>query len=78
MYICNQCGALTDLAVSFVLASVSRHDFYFLLISSFSFFASLFRRVRKIAKSDYYIHVCASVCMNNSAVTGRILMKFDI
>jgi hypothetical protein len=41
-----------------------------------------FRRVRKIAKSDYYLrHVRLSVRLsawNNSAPTGRILMKLDI
>jgi len=50
-----------------------------------------FRRVRKIAKSDRYLrHVCLSyVCpsvrpsvrpsaWNNSALTGRIFMKFDV
>jgi hypothetical protein len=57
-----------------------------------------FRRVRKIAKSDYYLHhvsqsvsqsvclsvypsVCLCICRsawNNSAPTGRIVMKFDI
>jgi hypothetical protein len=40
------------------------------------------RRFPKIAKSDYYLrHVCLSVCLsacNNSAPTGRILMKSDI
>jgi hypothetical protein len=29
-------------------------------IVSFGFKALIFRRVRKIAKSDYYIHVCPS------------------
>jgi hypothetical protein len=42
----------------------------------------IFRRVRKIAKSDYSLrHVCLSVCLsawNNSAPTGRIFMEFDI
>jgi len=42
-----------------------------------------FRRVRKIAKSDYQRrHVCPSVCMslrmNNSAVTGKIFTRFDV
>jgi hypothetical protein len=40
------------------------------------------RRVRKIAKSDYYLrHTCPSVCLsawNNSAPTGRIIVKFYI
>ena len=39
-----------------------------------------FKRVRKIAKSDYWLlHVCSSVCpsaLNNSAPTGRVFMKF--
>jgi len=45
---------------------------------------SFFRRVRNIAKSDYYLrHVRLSVrlCPSASydmAPTGRILMKFDI
>jgi len=43
---------------------------------------NIFRRVRKIAKSNYYLrHVCLSVrrsALNNSAPTGRILMKFGI
>jgi len=43
---------------------------------------TLFRRVRKIAKSDNQLrHVCLSVCLsarNNSDPTGRIFMKFDI
>ena len=42
----------------------------------------IFRRVRKIAKSDYlFRHVCLSVCpsaWNNSASTGRIFMKSDV
>jgi hypothetical protein len=37
----------------------------------------LFRRVRRIAKSGYYLHVCLSA-WNNSSATGRISMKFDI
>jgi hypothetical protein len=41
-----------------------------------------FRRVRKIAKSAYYLrHVCVSVrpsARNNAAVTGRIFVKSDI
>ena len=45
-----------------------------------------FRRVRKVAKSDYYLRrVCLSVCLpvrpsawNNSALIERILIKFDI
>ena len=39
------------------------------------------RHIRKIAKSDYLLHVCLSVCLsawNNSAPIGRILMKCDI
>jgi hypothetical protein len=48
---------------------------------------TLFRRVGKIATSDYYVfHVCLpffcspvrpSAC-NNSAPNGQIFMKFDI
>jgi hypothetical protein len=38
--------------------------------------------VRKIAKSDYYLrHIFPSVRLsawNNSALTGRIFVKFDI
>jgi hypothetical protein len=45
--------------------------------------AASFRRVRKIAKSDYRLrHVCPSVRLSAtwkiSAPTGRIFMKFDI
>jgi hypothetical protein len=36
-----------------------------------------FRRVRKIAKSDLFMSVRLSA-WNNSALTGRIFMKFDI
>jgi len=37
-----------------------------------------FRRVRKMAKSDYWRrHICLSEC-NNSVPTGRIIVKFDI
>jgi hypothetical protein len=47
---------------------------------------TIFRCVRKIVKSDYYIsHVCLSVCpsvrlsaWNGSTPTGQIFMKFDI
>jgi len=42
---------------------------------------SLFRRVRKTAKRDYWLrHVCLSVppAWNNSAPTGRIFMKLDM
>ena len=42
----------------------------------------LFRRVCKIAKSDYKLrHICSSVlpsAWNNSAPIGRIFLKFDI
>jgi len=43
----------------------------------------IFRRVLKIAKSDYYLrHVSPSVCLSirkdNAAPTERIFMKFDI
>ena len=41
-----------------------------------------FRRVRKIAKSDYYLRcICPPVCLsalNNSAPTRRIFTKFDM
>jgi hypothetical protein len=37
-----------------------------------------FRRVRKIAKSDYYLRHVRLSAWNNSAPTGRILMKHDI
>jgi hypothetical protein len=43
--------------------------------------ATIFRRVRKIAKSDYYLrHVCPSVLPSAiiSAPTRRIFMKFEI
>jgi hypothetical protein len=36
------------------------------------------RRVRKIAKSDYYLRHISPSAGNNSAVTGRIFMKFYI
>jgi hypothetical protein len=39
---------------------------------------TVFRRVRKISKSDYQLrHVRLSAC-NNSAFSGRILIKLDI
>ena len=45
----------------------------------------IFRRVRKIAKSDYQLHVRPSVRLsvcpsarNNSAIAERILMQFHI
>ena len=42
----------------------------------------VFRRVRKVAKSDYSLrHVCPSFRLstsNNSAPTGQIFMKFNI
>jgi hypothetical protein len=38
----------------------------------------IFRRVRKITKSDYWLrHVCRST-WNDLAPTGRTFMKFDI
>ena len=47
--------------------------------------SKVFRRVRKISKSDYYLQVCPSVRPSvrpsawvYSAPTGRISMKFDI
>ena len=44
--------------------------------------APIFKRVRKTAKSDYYLnHVFPSVrppAWINLALTGRIFMKFDI
>jgi hypothetical protein len=40
---------------------------------------TVFRRVRKIAKSDFCIVVSVFLYVwNNSAVTGRIFMKFDM
>ena len=53
---------------------------YFYRKTLFTFIPnSVFRRVRKIAKSDCWLrHVCPSVAWNNSAPTGRIFMKFDI
>ena len=42
----------------------------------------IFRRVRKVAKSVYYLrHVCSSVFLsawNNSATNGRMFTKFDV
>ena len=38
---------------------------------------NIIRRVRKIADSDYWFHVHLSA-WNNSALTGRIFMKFGI
>ena len=44
-------------------------------------FLSIFRLVRKIAKSDYWLrYVCLFVCLsawNNSSPTERIFMKYD-
>ena len=49
---------------------------------AYSVIASTLTRVRKIARSDYYLrHVRPSVCpsaWNNSAPTGRIFIKFEI
>jgi len=40
--------------------------------------AAVFRRFRKISKSDYYLrHICL-FAWNNFSFTGRIFMKFDI
>jgi hypothetical protein len=42
---------------------------------------SVFRRVHKIAKSDYWLrHVClvSPSAWNSSAPTGRVLIKFNI
>jgi hypothetical protein len=56
-----------------------RHHHHFSLSTSMFFFVPFLRRVRKIAKRDYYYlrHVCPSAC-NNSAPTGQIFMKCDI
>ena len=43
----------------------------------FSFVSFIFRRVRKIARRTYYLHVRLSA-WNNSVPTERILMKLDI
>ena len=47
-------------------------------LSQRSYRERIYKRVLKIAKSDYYLYVCPSVRMNNSAPTTRILMKLDI
>ena len=39
---------------------------------------SIFRRVRKNVKSDYYLRHVRPSAWNNSTTDGRILMKFDI
>jgi hypothetical protein len=60
------------------------------MVSSLQGFSIVFRRCRKIAKSDYQFRhiyppfnpsICLSVrpsAWNSSAPTGRIFMKFDI
>jgi hypothetical protein len=58
-----------------------RPRFVLLLNSGQNYKSCIFRRVRKIAKSDYQLrHVCLSVCPlgKNSALTERIFKKFDI
>jgi hypothetical protein len=54
--------------------------FFFLSFSCFYTLFRVFRRVRKIAKSDRWLrHVCPSVrpsAWNNSAATRRIFMKY--
>jgi hypothetical protein len=39
---------------------------------------TLFRRVRRIAKSDYYLRHVSLSAWNNGASTAWIFMKFDI
>jgi hypothetical protein len=39
---------------------------------------TVFRRVRKIAKSDYWLRYACPPTRNNSAPTGRIFMKTDV
>jgi hypothetical protein len=78
MYIRNQCGARTDLVVSFALTSVPRHDYYFLISSSFSFLHPLLGAFVKLRKTTIIFMSVRPSTWNNSAVTGRIFMKFDI
>ena len=40
-------------------------------------YSMLFRRIRKIAKSDCYLRHVRLSASNNSAPTERIFMKFD-
>jgi hypothetical protein len=39
---------------------------------------SVFRRVYKIAKSNYYLGHVRLSAWNDSTLTGRMLMKFEI
>jgi hypothetical protein len=61
------------------LLHISAREEQFIITSSYS---TRFRRVRKIAKSEYFLrHVRPSVCLsvwNNSAPTEMISIKFDI
>jgi len=80
MYIFNQCGVRTDLAVSFVLALLSRRNFYFLLSSSFSFlhpFLGAFAKLRKatimLIKRSNLTQQCADIYLlqSHSTCFGR-------
>jgi hypothetical protein len=81
-YCCRQCGHKQKLKVrqSSNRHFASKHG----SIQELKIIHSLhfFRRVRKVAKSDYYLRrVCLSVrpsAWNNSALIERVLIEFDI
>ena len=50
----------------------------FLILEHFSCYISLLRRVRKIAKSGYEFRHVRPSARNDSAPSGKILMKFDV
>jgi hypothetical protein len=85
-FILNQSNPVHTLTHSFpleYLLTLSYHLHWDLHIYSFPpGFSTIFMRVRKIAKSEYWLrHVRPSVGLskcNNSALTGSIFMKFDI
>jgi hypothetical protein len=62
--------------------AVTCYQMVYLLFFRDSVTIYIFRRLRKIAKSEYDLrHVYPTVCpstWNNSAPTGRIFMKYDI
>jgi len=68
--------------VYLVLSFLDEVHCLFLRLCIYCYFELCFRRFRKIAKSDCELRfACLSLrpsAWNNSAPTGRILMKFDI
>ena len=78
-YIRTDCGCLNEDCAGITLRQLAlKHVLLYYALNLCCYFTPSLRRVRKIAKSDYWVRHVHSSSWNNSAPVRRILMKYDI